>query len=158
MKPSFEVLKLLQLRVHGIPCAQTRPRMSKGVVYSNASKGLKIWKGILKRELSAARDTMEIRAVDGALCVDMVFLLPSSDRNRWGCLAHTKPDKDNLEKAVLDVMEDVGLFVVGDSQVAAGEVLKMWCPAEDAGLLLEFSRIRTKKNPAQGGAVPDWLS
>lgn len=40
-----------------------------------------------------------------------------------------KPDRDNLDKAVLDVLQILQFFV-DDGQVCEGEIRKVWCPPE----------------------------
>jgi len=162
----IQTQNILQLFVAGRPYAQTRARHvvrddGSSQVYSNASKGLKAWKARLGAEMRLARSTALPEPLAGALCVDMTFMMPIKDKRFWGQLCHTKPDKDNLEKAVLDVMEDNGYFAVGDSQVAAGEVVKVWCRPGQEGVLVRLGRARIKKAPAQeseGEAAGDWLA
>ena len=160
-----EVQKVMQICVAGVPHAQTRARHviknGKSIVYSNATQGIKLWKLKLRRELSAAFKALELNALEGALCVDMLFMIPIKDKKRHYQLSYTKPDKDSLEKACLDIMESVGFFLKGDSQVAAGEVMKMYVPHGASGVKVQLSRIRIKKAPsvgAEGKVGIDWLS
>lgn len=151
----------MRIWIKGVPVPQSRPRMSKtgGNVYSNASKALKWWKSQLSLEISSAISQLSIKPVEGAVCVDMVFMLPIKDKKRHGQISHTKPDKDNLEKAVLDVMESCNVFAVGDSQVGVGQVVKVWCPYGEQGLQITVSRVRIKKAPAKSeGDKVDWLA
>lgn len=161
----IETQKLMQIFVSGKPHAQTRARHNaNGQIYSNATKGLKMWKQRLRADFSLVQQRKGLSRLSGALCVDMTFLMPILEVKRWGELAHTKPDKDNLEKAVLDVMGECGFFEVGDSQVAAGEVRKFWCQPGQEGVLIEISYARAKKIPAvEGGEMDnmgnsDWLA
>ena len=161
MKLDLEVQKLMQFFVSGKPHPQTRPRMNKktGHVYSNANKNLVMWKNSLKKSMSAASMDPACFGVEGAVCVDMVFYLPIKDKKRHGQICHTKPDKDNLEKAVLDIMEECGIFKVGDSQVGVGEVIKLWCCYGDEGVFIKVGRVRPKKNPAPCRVDSlDWLA
>lgn len=167
---TFQHQNIMQLFVRGKPHAQTRARhVQKGdvmMVYSNASKGLVKWRADLKRELSAASRMMGVSRLEGALCVDLVFFMPIKDHARHGQVCYTKPDKDNLEKAVLDVMAEAGLFAVGDSQVGVGQTAKLWCSPEQAGVLIALRRVRVaqgpEKTPARGGEgqgdALDWLA
>ncbi len=163
MSVKIETQELMRIFVHGKAYAQTRARHgANGAVYSNATPGLKRWKAELKREFLGAQRLGAPKGVDGALCVDLVFLVGIQLKSRWGQLAHTKPDKDNLEKAVLDVMGDCGVFAVGDSQVAVGQTMKVWCDPRDAGVQVVLSRARVKQSaPAPGeseGDGVDWLA
>lgn len=158
MELDFEQQKLMQVWVAGRPYAQQRPRFVNGRVISSTSDGLKDWRARVRKSIRAATAELGLKKLEGALCVDLVFLLPIKDKARHWQVAHTKPDKDNLEKVVLDVMEGAQLFALGDSQVGAGEVVKVWCPPGHEGVLVKLSRIRIKKSPqldAEG--VPEWL-
>jgi len=158
----------MQFWVAGRPYAQSRPRSvikgGKSFTYSNASKGLKNWKARIGDVLSAAINDLDLQPLDGALCVDMVFYISVKAEHHHWQLAYGTPDKDNLEKAVLDVMEDAGLFTLGDSQVAVGEIIKLWCPPGSAGVFVQVKRARlseVKKTPArgcEGEEVPEWLA
>lgn len=162
MGVELEHQKLLQLFVAGRPYAQSRARHVNGNVYSNASKGLKEWKERLRVSIRAASSELELKQLDGALFVDLVFFMPVKDKARHGQLCYTKPDKDNLEKAVLDVMEGARMFFKGDSQVAAGEVVKVWCPYGQEGVFISMGRVRAKESPqrdAEGDCDGvDWLA
>ncbi len=75
----------------------------------------------------------------GAFRIDITFYFPRPKNHfRTGRFAgekkpnapgyHTKrPDRDNLDKAVLDALTQCG-FWVDDAQAAAGEILKFYCP------------------------------
>ncbi len=164
----FETQNIAQLFVRGRPYAQTRARHAqvgdKIVTYSNASKTLKKWKHDLMIEIRAAQKVMALQSLEGALCVDLVFFMPIKDRARHGQVCYTKPDKDNLEKAVLDVLGDAGVFAVGDSQVGVGQTAKVWCSPSDAGVSIMVRRVRAAQGPektpareGEGDSV-DWLA
>lgn len=157
---------IMQVFIAGIPYAQTRARhviKEDGTqqVYSSASEGLKRWRGALEQGLLKARRELALEPMTGVLCVDMVFMLPVKEKSRWGELAPVKPDKDNLEKAVLDVMGDCKFFAVGDQQVAAGGPIKLWCRRGEGGVLIRVARARVKKNATssgEAGGIVDWLA
>jgi Holliday junction resolvase RusA-like endonuclease len=130
------------------------------VTYSSATKELKKWRADLGKALSAARRELGLDPVVGALCVDIVFCIPIKERKRWGEICHTKPDKDNLEKAVLDCMEKAQLFAVSDSQVGVGQTMKVWCSPGNEGAHIQLKRVRVaKKIPAIAGEDDlDWLA
>lgn len=156
--------KLLWFYVQGKPLAQSRGRHvvknGKFHVYSDATKGLTAWKGAIRRAVVAAMGELGLESLEGTLCVDMGFLMPIKDKARWWKLSETKPDKDNLEKAVLDSMGDAKLFKVGDGQVCIGNIMKLSVPTESGGVVVVVSRVKIKKSPTvqSGGQVPEWLS
>jgi Holliday junction resolvase RusA-like endonuclease len=96
-----------------------------------------------------------------AVRVDMIFTFepPASGRDRLGQPHTQKPDKDNLEKLVLDALVKARVLA-DDSLAAAGEPLKLW--GERAGVAVVVTELATR--PAQaptgaaGGDAPDWLT
>lgn len=162
MALQFEQVKLMQLFVAGRPYAQSRPRFVNGRVISSISPGLKEWRARLRKEVRAASSALEMQHLEGALCVDLVFFIPIKQKSRHGQVCYTKPDKDNLEKPVFDVMEGAKLFKKGDGQIGAGETIKIWCAYGQEGVSVKLSRIRTKKSPQRDAEgvpdAPDWLA
>ncbi len=81
-----------------------------------------------KATVRMAAQQYPIKMFTGPLRVDCVFVLPRPQNKRWKTKPMpryyhtTKPDKDNLEKAVLDALS--GILWVNDSQVSAGDVIK----------------------------------
>lgn len=136
--------------VEGEPRPQPRPRMvgkgkSRNVV-STLDKKAQMWKTRVRK---ACQEAMRNRVgvtrtglvprLDGALRVDMVFLFPTKDASRHGQFKTSVPDKDNLEKLVLDAMESAGIYSKGDAQTCAGDVQKYWT-IERPGVLVRVSR------------------
>jgi Holliday junction resolvase RusA-like endonuclease len=92
------------------------------------------WKGLIA---VAAREHLPVKPLEGPLEVSIMFLFerPKShyrtgkhadelrpDAPLW----HTsKPDRDNLEKAVLDCLTTIGMWK-DDCQVCAGQITKLW--------------------------------
>lgn len=66
-----------------------------------------------------------------AVRVDMLVMFPIKDRARWGTAHTSKPDKDNVEKAVLDCLVQAKILQ-DDSLAFTGEFTKVW--AERGGL------------------------
>ena len=154
MQPKIEQQNVIQIRVAGVPHAQSRPRFVNGRVISSISKGLKLWRAAIRKEIRAAKKSIGFDPLVGAVAVDITFFCPIKDAKRWGTLKDTKPDKDNLEKAVLDVLEANDYFAIGDSQVAVGQVIKVFCQPSDAGAFIRVSRVRIvpsqEKSPSEG--------
>ncbi len=62
---------------------------------------------------------------------------PCGARHSDGEYKPTKPDTDNLIKALKDVMEDCGFFAVGDQQVASEVTEKFWAEQADIYVALQ---------------------
>ena len=87
----------------------------------------------------------------GAVRIDMVFLFSTKDKKKAGQFKTSVPDKDNLEKLVLDAMENAGIFEKGDAQTCAGDVQKYWArEGERAGVMV---RISKPVNVFEGDAI-----
>ena len=83
---------------------------------------------------------------------------PAGAPERIGTDHTHKPDKDNLEKAVLDVLEMCGVFA-NDSQVSRGPVEKIW--GARSGLSVEIAPAVARNVPPERdalvGGLPGWL-
>ena len=94
-------------------------------MYTPASA--KDWKESVKRGLE--RSGWDGQLLNGAVVIDLTFqfarpqrLLRKKDTDER--IPHiVRPDKDNLEKAVLDALEDAGLYP-DDCRVYSGETSK----------------------------------
>ena len=125
-----------EFRVDGLPKAQPRIKATIRGAARHASvytpQTAKAWKSAV---VEAGREHMPAMPLSGPVRVGLRFYFPRPQRlmrkkdpaNRiW----HTsKPDRDNLEKAVLDCLTAAGWFC-DDSQVCAGETLKFYVPKD----------------------------
>ena len=126
--------EVISLFVPGNPKAQPRPRafarkfgdkFSARVYDAGTAEG---WKG----EIALAIRPRLPLILCGPLRLDADFLFDRPKRlmkrsNPGGEFEHTqKPDRDNLEKAVLDCLKTLGIFAEDDAQVCCGEVRKLW--------------------------------
>ena len=75
---------------------------------------------------------------DGALRLVVKWCFPITGKHYDGEYKYTKPDTDNLNKALKDVMEDLG-FYVNDSRVASEIIEKFW--AEIPGIYIRLEKI-----------------
>jgi Holliday junction resolvase RusA-like endonuclease len=127
--------------VYGIPKAQPRPRAfarkmgNKYVARVFEAGTAEEWKSLIA---AAAKPHTPPTPILGPVRVDLRFFFPRpkshfltgknaaflrDDAPWW----HTaKPDRDNLEKAVLDALTQLGGFWRDDSQVCDGWVLKQY--------------------------------
>lgn len=75
---------------------------------------------------------------DGALRLVVKWCFPITANHHDGEYKYTKPDTDNLNKALKDIMEDLGFFV-NDSRVASETIEKFW--AEVPGIWIHLEKI-----------------
>lgn len=126
--------------VRGIPKAQPRPRAfarkmgAKFVARVYEAGTAEKWKSDV---IQAGRPQRPETPLDGPVTVTIRFLMPRPKRlmrrkdpeEAIPCTA--KPDRDNLEKAVLDALTNDGWFR-DDAQVVGGEVTKFYHPKSGA--------------------------
>jgi Holliday junction resolvase RusA-like endonuclease len=78
------------------------------------------------------------RAFEGRpLVVTILWQFPTTRRERWGRLHTHTPDKDNLEKLVLDVLARAGALGGDDSRVASGLSEKRWARGGSVAIRVE---------------------
>jgi len=131
-------------RVYGIPKSQPRPRLGRGGFAYNPPTA-KAWKRAIKRLLASEGYPEE--PLTGPVTMSLMFRMPrppSHYLRGGGLKKSTKrehlqtPDIDNLVKAVLDAMTDLGVWV-DDCNVIHLEVHKRWSRPEDAGVSIDLS-------------------
>jgi len=123
----------------GIPKAQPRPRAfarklpnGKVIVRAYEAATAEGWKSAVA---IAARRRLPAKPLEGPLRVDIVFNMPrprshfkgktNTVKDNSPCWHTIKPDRDNLEKAVLDALSTIGMWA-DDCQVCCGEVKKTY--------------------------------
>lgn len=76
--------------------------------------------------------------LDGALrlVVKWCYPIPKTGKHYNGEYKYTKPDTDNLNKALKDIMEDLGFFV-NDSRIASEIIEKFWADVPGIYVRLE---------------------
>ncbi len=121
--------------VSGTPKAEPRPRAwaakigCKYTARMYKAKTAEAWKNAIA--MQAAKHVPD-SPIEGPVHCDLTFMMPRPKRLMRKCdpsepFAHTqKPDRDNLDKAVLDVLTVMG-FWRDDCQVWSGMAMKMWC-------------------------------
>lgn len=62
----------------------------------------------------------------GAVRLKTTFTFASSVKKNWGLYKLSKPDCDNMVKALQDVLGDMDFFETGDQQVVDLQVIKLW--------------------------------
>ena len=144
-----ERIEPIQFFVHGIPKAQPRPRafynkhIGQARVYEAGTA--EAWKGAIAL---AAKQYLPSSPLTGPLSVSLMFFMPRPkshyrtgkhsdelrpDAPEW----HSgKPDRDNLEKAVLDSLTHIGMWK-DDGQVCTGPVDKKYSNKPGALITIE---------------------
>ena len=136
--------------VPGEPKAQPRPRAfarkmgEKFVARVYDAGTAEGWKSAVA---VAAKPYLPAVPLSGPLRIDIAFLFPRPQRlmkkSSPACrIAHvSKPDRDNLDKAVLDALKVLRMFE-DDSQVCCGEVSKWYISAwEQPGAQIEVRAL-----------------
>lgn len=131
-------MEVIELFIAGVPVAQPRPRQAvrgfdkktkRHIItnYTPAEHPVHAWKRLVEVELTLAFRERGLLPIDQAIGVDLVFVMPLAKSNRrkvnhrkWHA---KKPDKDNLEKAVLDALSEVAW--TDDAKVSTGVTTKV---------------------------------
>ncbi len=78
------------------------------------------------------------RPLDGPLRLIVKWCYPVKGKHKNGEYKATKPDTDNLNKALKDIMEDLGFFV-NDSRIASEVIEKFW--ADLPGIYIRLEKL-----------------
>lgn len=129
---------IITFRVHGEPKGQPRPRAFARVIHGKPTARVydagtaEAWKGYIAL---AARPHVPPTPLDGPIRLDAHFIFARPRKHyRTGKRSHelrpdapllhtSKPDRDNLDKALCDCLTQIGMWK-DDAQVCAGEILK----------------------------------
>ncbi len=129
-----EYVTIIEFEVDGLPKAQPRPRAfakmsgDRAVARVYDAGTAEGWKGLIAQ---AAREHRPPEPLQGPLRLDVDFFFPRPQslmrkRDPKGEIPHTaKPDRDNLDKAVMDCLTTLG-FWGDDAQVCDGEIRKRY--------------------------------
>lgn len=98
-------MRQVKFSVVGPPVPKSRPRVvTKGKRrFAYTPKRVRDWEDIIREE---ARKHFE-RPFDWPVVVSLIFLMPRPKSRRLEYWVSTTPDLDNLEKSVLDAMNEV---------------------------------------------------
>lgn len=75
---------------------------------------------------------------DGPVRLIAKWCFPITGKHQNGEYKYTKPDTDDLNKALKDIMEDLGFFV-NDSRVASEIIEKFW--ADLPGIYIQLEKL-----------------
>ena len=133
-------MKTIRAFVRGNPIAQPRPRITArgrhGVAYVPRGHAIHAWRAAIREEMErcVSQSEQEFPIRGESLHVMMSFYLRKPKSNRK-TLPISRPDLDNLAKAVLDAVN--GVIWGDDSQVTTVVMSKRW--HNNPGLWLEIS-------------------
>lgn len=130
---------VITVRVYGTPKGQPRPRafakrfgnkFAARVFDPGPAEG---WKSCVAAAFASHRSAP---AIDGAIRCDIIYLMPRPKRlcrksdldGRMLCI--DKPDLDNMDKAVLDAITQLGIWG-DDKQVCGGERWKYYAARDE---------------------------
>ncbi len=131
------------INIYGTPIAQPRYHTGKGFSYiRKTSKGkqhpiIGFKERIYWACFNAVRD-LDHYPLKGGVYVELDFIfkrhkgIPKNQKYKT-----TKPDRDNLDKAVLDAMN--GIIYVDDAQVCDGPIRKLW--GDEAQVIIKIEAI-----------------
>ena len=127
--------------ISGEPKAQPRPRMTKtGHVYTPDSA--KEWKEIVSAGFVARRQPVIVLPVRLTVC--FYFPLPKRVKEQEGYFPHTsKPDADNLLKAVMDAMTDAGVWT--DDALVFSSCAEKWYQRGRSGAAIKVEAMEAEK-------------
>jgi len=150
---------LFRLTVRGEPKSQPRPRFVGGRVISNVKPAVSSWQSAVRRAASEALCAIAGGLVYTALPlrVDVTFFFGTTRSERWGKPHTHKPDRDNLDKLVLDECTKVGVFGGDDCRVSAGMIRKYWVRPGGEGAIIEVS-IDASGAPWEGLDAPSGIT
>ena len=131
----------IDYEVIGIPKPQARPKFFRNKAgYVGTYSPKTDWFGLVYMETLKQKNLLKNR-LSGALCVALRFGMPIpksiSKKKRANLNFVTKkPDVDNLAKAVMDAMNNTGIWE-DDSQVAVLEVSKTYSEEPGCKIIVE---------------------
>lgn len=125
------------------PVGQPRARHVPGVPtpVSTADKKVKAYRAHLTAEMRRQAERQGWKAPMNAVRVNWQSWHATRDKKRWGLYNTTKPDRDNIDKLILDCAQDAGIIPKGDQRVADGRLVKVWCKPGAQGLLIDFEDL-----------------
>ena len=142
----------------GIPKGQPRPRarQQKGFIHIFTPNVADDWKMIVRYEAEKAwRANGYPMQFIGPLCVDLTFYFPrpadhfraNGELKAGAPVWHTqKPDRDNCDKPILDVLNDVCIWA-DDKKVCDGRIMKLYSNNKICGCLVFIAELSDEVKP-----------
>lgn len=114
----------IKFRVLGQPCGKGRPRFAKGHVYT--PKKTREYETDIKTAYISMSKGYSYKDTPVIVCIEARLKRAKSNKRKY---AVTKPDLDNIIKAVLDGLN--GVAFDDDRQVIEISAKKLYCNAEN---------------------------
>lgn len=141
----------LTIYIAGDPVGQPRARCiplpgGKVKLVSTADKKKKAYKAQLIVAMKRAAKEQGWQVLKLVEC-DILAFFSTRDEKRWGNYCGKKPDRDNIDKLILDCAgqkRGAGI-ITDDATVAQGGVRKMW--SEHGGVSITFRSLDGVKPP-----------
>jgi Holliday junction resolvase RusA-like endonuclease len=131
------VKKFYDIHVRGLPKAQPRPRVVKDTGHIYTPNTAKDWKELVTAECMAHRQPEINEPVRLTVC--FYFPLPKRLNGKNFSPHVSKPDIDNLLKAVQDAMTEAKVWI--DDAVVFSVVTEKWYSAKKSGAWIQVEAI-----------------
>ena len=141
-------MRRVEFSVVGSPVPKSRPRVvTKGKRrFAYTPKRVKAWENVIREEAEKHFD----RPFDGPVVVSIVFLMPRPKSRRLDFWVSTTPDLDNLEKSVLDALNEVAYC--DDRQVVVKSSSKRYVQREEPGVQVVVTAITDQRSLTEYGS------
>lgn len=151
------IVNQIQINVPGIPKAQPRPRLARGIVVSTADKKVKLWREAIFRACLGAMNNGASKFVKTPIMAKIFFQFGTTIGKRIGTPHEFKPDIENLVKPVLDEAVKAGIMD-DDSHVWHIDAVKTWTLEKQSGMVCIFTESHPAFFPMEISPKPEWLS
>ena len=135
-------MRQVKFSVVGPPVPKSRPRVvTKGKMrFAYTPKRVRDWEDIIREE---AKKHFE-RPFDGPVVVSLIFLMPRPKSRRLEYWVATTPDLDNLEKSVLDALNEVAYM--DDRLVVVKSSSKRYVQKEEPGVQVIVTSLTEQRS------------
>lgn len=116
---------------------QSGTRITTGHTYKTAA--LKEWEATLEQALEKYTLPSPLK---GAVALDVSWYFKTTDKKKYGLWKVTKPDTDNMQKTLKDIMTKMG-FWKDDAQVVVERVEKVW--SDVPGIFIQIEELEERK-------------
>ena len=118
---------------------QSGTRISKGHTYKTAA--LREWEATLEEAL---KEYVPTSPLEGAILLDVTWAFKARSKKQDGMWKITRPDTDNLQKTLKDIMTKMG-FWKDDAQVVCEMAEKVWSVSPGISICIESLENEERK-------------
>ncbi len=116
---------------------QSGTRITRGHAYKSAA--LREWEATLEKALKPYVLTSPL---EGPVALNVSWYFKTANKKKFGSWKVTKPDTDNMQKTLKDIMTKTG-FWKDDAQVVVERVEKVW--SDVPGIFIHIEELEEKK-------------